>query len=277
MGLKKDALSEVKQMFIPFGEPPKKIYRACATLFALAVILVWQFLTPTVIPGFDLMLEELGKMITQEGLLYEIGVTTWVCLKGFTYSAIIALSLAYSGKVVPIMRPVAFFGGKMRFWSSYGFSAIILIFTTTTQDYKTVMFVFGITPFLLAEFNAVMSSIGKEWFQYGHTLRLSKVQMFYYSIVRNTAPSILLVMQRTFAIAWVLVIFIEVSVRSEGGFGLMLHDSFARFVNENGYAKTFALQIFVLLLIGICIDFGLNLLTRWVFPYHFFSTDKNKK
>jgi len=261
------------KIFSLFDKPSKPVYSLLIMFLVIISFVLWQFTTPSIIPKPVKILEELKWLIIHKSLIYELISTTITCFKAIFYSSLIALSLSYLGIVISFFRPISFFVTKMRFWTLMGFSAIILFLTPDTNSFKTVMLIFGITPFLVTGFNASLESIENSWYHYAQTLKLSKLEIFWNVVIRKSAPELLSVIRQNFAIAWIMIIAAEVAVRDQGGIGQVLYDSSTRFIGPNGYARPFAVQL-IILLMGINIDYLLMLIRRKLFPYVYLKTDK---
>ncbi|HEY4336197.1 MAG TPA: hypothetical protein VGM89_09875, partial [Puia sp.] len=76
------------------------------------------------------------------------------------------------------------------------------------------------------------------------------------------ADQVLEVVRQNFAIAWMMITMVEGLNMSEGGIGALL----IKYNKYNDLPHVLALQAIVLGL-GLCFDYGLGRLRRWLFAY----------
>jgi NitT/TauT family transport system permease protein len=93
-------------------------------------------------------------------------------------------------------------------------------------------------------------------------LGASELRIVYEVVVRGTLDKALDVMRQNVAIGWAMITMVEGISRSEGGIGALI-------LNQNKHfrlAEVYAL-LFLILGIGLLIDYSVGVLIRVVCPY----------
>lgn len=223
-------------------------------------LLIWQ-LGGGLIPGPLNVLKALGQLLSAS-LLYDNLLTSLVLtLKALAWSLGLTLLFSY-GSVLPFFRPAAQFIVKCRYLTLTG---LIFIFTLLTKDggaLKLSLLVFGIVPFFTTSFLAVIVRTPAQEFELCQTLGYSRWETLYEVIILGKADQVLEVVRQNFAIAWMMITMVEGLNMSEGGIGTLL----IKYNKYNDLPHVLALQAIVFG-IGLCFDYGLGLLRRWLFAY----------
>lgn len=221
-------------------------------LFDLTVfLLIWHFFFPSIIPRIENIFLELWILITEKGLLYEFGTTITMVSKAMFFSILIAGFISFSGKLVNFMRPVANVMKYFRFWSTLGFAPVLRVLVGTGDNFQMCLLMFGIVPFLVTGFNAVLLDVEKDkLYDYARTMGYPEWKTVYYVMVRNRLAKIYFAIRDNFAIAWLMAPAVEIANRDAGGMGAMLFD-YTRYLQSGGgeddpYAGSFAINIMFL-------------------------------
>ena len=175
------------------------------------------------------------------------------------YSVVITLVLAY-GAVIPFFTPLAQFIVKCRYLTLTG---LIFIFTLLTRDgsqLKLSLLLFGIVPFLVTSFLAVILRTPAQEFELCQTLGYNRWQSLYEVIIVGKADQVFEVVRQNFAIAWMMITMVEGLNMSEGGIGALL----IKYNKYNDLPHVLALQA-VIFGIGLCLDYLLGTLRHWLF------------
>jgi len=234
------------------------IMMTAQVVFAL---LLWQLSPGGLIPGPARVLEALGQLLSASLLYDNLLTSLLLTFKALAYSLVLTLSFSYLS-VLPFFRPIAQFIVKCRYLTLTG---LIFIFTLLTKDggaLKLSLLVFGIVPFFTTSFLAVILRTPAQEFELCQTLGYSRWETLYEVIVIGKADQVLEVVRQNFAIAWMMITMVEGLNMSEGGIGTLL----IKYNKYNDLPHVLALQAIVLGL-GLCFDYGLGLLRRWLFAY----------
>jgi sulfonate transport system permease protein len=86
-------------------------------------------------------------------------------------------------------------------------------------------------------------------------------------IIIGKADQVFDILRQNFAISWLMITMVEGLSMSEGGIGTLL----IKYNKFNDLTHVLALQL-VIFIIGLCFDYLLGTLRRWLFPYTKFKT-----
>jgi NitT/TauT family transport system permease protein len=224
-------------------------------------LLIWQLSPGGLIPGPLRVLEALGQLLSASPLYDNLLTSLVLTLKALAYSLVLTLGFCYLS-VLPFFRPMAQFIVKCRYLTLTG---LIFIFTLLTKDggaLKLSLLVFGIVPFFTTSFLAVILRTPAQEFELCQTLGYNRWKTLYEVIIVGKADQVLEVVRQNFAIAWMMITMVEGLNMSEGGIGALL----IKYNKYNDLPHVLALQAIVLGL-GLCFDYGLGRLRRWLFAY----------
>ena len=133
---------------------------------------------------------------------------------------------------------------------------------TPVLSVKISLLLFGIVPFFVTSFCAVIASIKQEEYDLCTTLRYNKWETLYEVIIIGRADQVIETMRQNFAIAWLMITMAEGYSMSQGGLGVAIIKSNKAFDIAQVFA--YLLTIFSL---GLGFDALLNFLRTWLFPH----------
>lgn len=224
-------------------------------------LLFWQLNPGGLIPGPLRVVEALGRLLSS-GLLYDnLLASLMLTFKALFYSVALTLLFSYLS-VLPFFRPIALFIVKCRYLTLTG---LIFIFTLLTRDggaLKLSLLVFGIVPFFTTSFLAVIVRTPPQEFELCQTLGYGRWETLYEVVIVGKADQVFEIVRQNFAIAWMMITMVEGLNMSEGGIGTLL----IKYNKYNDLPHVLALQAVVFGL-GLCFDYGLGQLRRWLFAY----------
>ena len=226
----------------------------------LALVL-WQLAGGGLIPQPLKIAAALGHLLTTRLLVDNILVSLLLTLQALLYSIVITLVFSYLS-VIPFFHSIAQFIVKCRYLTLTG---LIFIFTLLTKDgsqLKLSLLVFGIVPFFTTSFLSVILHINRQEFELCQTLGYSRWQCLYEVIIVGKADQVFEIVRQNFSIAWMMITMVEGLSKSEGGIGVLL----IKYNKYNDLTDVLALQL-VIFVIGLCLDYLLGMLRRWLFPY----------
>jgi sulfonate transport system permease protein len=248
-------------MFKPFEKLNRQTFLILVAAQSAVALLAWQVSGQGLIPHPSAVLDALAHLLTTR--LFADNLMTSLLLTGqaLLYSVVITLVLAY-GAVIPFFTPVAQFIVKCRYLTLTG---LIFIFTLLTRDgsqLKLSLLLFGIVPFLVTSFLAVILRTPAQELELCQTLGYNRWQSLYEVIIIGKADQVFEVVRQNFAIAWMMITMVEGLNMSEGGIGALL----IKYNKYNDLPYVLALQA-VIFGIGLCLDYLLGALRHWLFPY----------
>lgn len=184
-----------------------------------------------------------------------------LCCKCLAISVIISLALTYLS-VIPFFKPIASFATRLRFLPTAGMIFLFMKLSDTVNEQKTYLMVFGVTVFFITSTMAIIGDVSQGELNYPRTLRFPEWKVVYEVQIMSRLPLVYDSIRQNFAMAWMMIAFIEGLCKSDGGIGVILSD-------QNKYFKfdyVWAIQ-FLILMTGIGIDYTLKKAKKAFFPY----------
>lgn len=256
------------KLFQPFARVNRQTFIIMMIAQAIIGLTMWHAgsngLIPSPLKVKTAFVDLLGTRQLWDNILVSLGLT----VKAMLYSIVITLFFAYLS-VIPFFKSVAQFIVKCRYLTLTG---LIFIFTLLTADggqLKLSLLVFGIVPFFVTSFLAVIINIDRQQFELCKTLGYNNWQTLYEVIIIGKADAVLEIIRQNFAISWLMITLVEGLSMSEGGIGTLL----IKYNKYNDLSNVMALQL-IIFLIGIFFDYLLGILKYWLFPYTQLNTTK---
>lgn len=228
-------------------------------IVVVTMISIWQ--TSKYLPSLQEVLLAFPTLIKERDLDHHFLHSMSFCLSAVGWSFLIGLGFAYLS-VIPMFRMFCIFMRKFRFLPSTGLGFLFMQLTPDIEHRMMWMMVFGIAVWMIDTMIGVALSIKEDQIRYASSLRLSPWKTFRELLLFGKAPDMMAAAISTFAISWTLLSAIENISKSGGGIGVVLAESNKYYRFDQVYAT----QILILLT-GIGIDFFLNKLRRWFFPF----------
>jgi NitT/TauT family transport system permease protein len=176
-------------------------------------------------------------------------------------TVVISLFLSYA-TVIAAMRPVVEAVSKLRF---LGITGLVFPFTLATGGgyaLKVALLTFGMTTFFVTSMAQIVVEIPRVQFDYLRVLGASELRILWEVVVLGTLDKAMDVLRQNVAMGWAMITMVEGISRAEGGIGAMI-------LNENKHfllAEVYAI-LFVILFLGLLMDYGMGLLTDLVCPH----------
>lgn len=247
-------------LFVPFEGNSQNVYIKWLSVF-LVPLMIWMVLPTHIFPPILDILGAIPKLFTTNDLVGNFIISLLFCIKSMAYASIIAFVFMLGARV-PMFQSFAVFCRKFRFLPSVGLSFLFMKLTDNSSITASWLMIFGITTFMVDGAVGIALSVTKDDVSYAKTLRLSRWEIFRELIILSKLPIFFSMAISNFAIAWMLLSSIENLIKSSGGIGVVMAESQKYFHLEEVYA----IQILILLT-GITVDFALNWINNWLFPY----------
>jgi sulfonate transport system permease protein len=248
-------------MFSPFEKISRQSFFFMVAGQVLLTLVLWQSGAGGLIPPPSKIAAALGSLLSSRLLADNILVSLMLTGQAMGWSILITLLFTYLS-VIPFFSSIAQFIVKCRYLTLTG---LIFIFTLLTRDgsqLKLSLLVSGIVPFFTTSFLSVIGNIPRQEFDLCKTLGYTRWQTLWEVIIVGKADQVFEILRQNFAIAWMMITMVEGLSMSEGGIGVLL----IRYNKYNDLTKVIALQV-VIFGIGLCFDYLLGTLRKWLFPY----------
>lgn len=248
-------------IFKPFATINKKTFAILIAVQVVVTVLIWQTVSNGLIPTPGNVAAAFIKLLATKQFWDNLLVSLGLTVKAMFYSIIITLLFAYLS-VIPFFKSIAQFIVKCRYLTLTGLIFIFTLLTKNGSQLKLSLLVFGIVPFFVTSFLTVIINIQKQEYDLCKTLGYNNWQTLYEVIIVGKADQVFEILRQNFAISWLMITMVEGLSMSEGGIGTLL----IKYNKYNDITIVVALQ-FVLFLTGLCFDWLLCAMRRWLFPY----------
>jgi NitT/TauT family transport system permease protein len=248
-------------MFKPFEKISRRTFMIMVLLQVIVTLVLWQSGSGGLIPQPLRIIAAFGHLLTTRLLLDNVLVSLLLTLQALVYSVLATLAFTYLS-VIPFFSSLAQFIVKCRYLTLTG---LIFIFTLLTKDgsqLKLSLLIFGIVPFFTTSFLSVILHINKQEYELCQTLGYNRWQTLYEVVIVGKADQVFEIVRQNFAIAWMMITMVEGLSMSEGGIGALL----IKYNKYNDLTNVLALQG-VIFGLGLCFDYLLGTLRKWLFPY----------
>ncbi|HEX8391666.1 MAG TPA: hypothetical protein VF665_04835 [Longimicrobium sp.] len=244
---------------------PASAYWMLVAGWTVLLLLMWM-LAPAYFPGPGRVIEAMGALTSQQGLIAELATSLALFAESLLIATIVSMGLAYL-TVVAALRPFVLALTRARFLSLVGLTFIFTMGLGGGHRLKVALLVFGISAFFLTSMVDVVAQVPREKLDHARTLRMSEWRVVWEVIVLGQMGPALDALRQNAAIGWMMLTMVEGISRSEGGIGALLMDQNKHF----NLAAILAVQI-VFLLAGFLQDAALAWLKATVVPHASLTT-----
>ena len=251
----------MKNIFAPFGKINKTTLLILVAAQLLLALTFWHVQSNGLIPKPAKVGEAFVKLWGTKQLIDDVLVSLSLTLRAMFFSILITLFFCYLS-VIPFFKTIAEFLVKCRYLTLTGLVFIFTLLTTDGSQLKLSLLIFGIVPFFVTSFLSVIINIDKQQFELCETLGYNKWQTLFEVIIVGKADQVFEILRQNFAIAWLMITYVESLSLSEGGVGALMY----KYNKYNDLPNVIALQLIIFLL-GLFFDFLLGSLRKWLFPY----------
>jgi len=257
------------KIFQPFSHIDTKSITILFIGEIILALIFWNFSItkafPTPLQTFNTFIDTIVSNDFLENLMSSLGTT----FEAMFISMIIALIFSYGYKI-PVIRPISVFISKCRYLTLTGLIFLFTMISSSSENLKLNLLVFGMTPFFITSMIAIIKDINKEEYELSYTLKYNKWETLYEVIIVGRLDQVIEIIRQNFAMSWLMITMVEAKNMSGGGLGTML-------IIADKYLqvdKMFAILLIILLL-GIFFDWFLSFLRYQIFGYLNYSTEKN--
>ena len=202
-----------------------------------------------------------GTLWWSQGMGPELLTTFKLILHALGLTILISMALSYA-TVIAAFRPVVVAASKLRFLGITGLLPLFILLTGGGYDLKVALLTFGMTSFFVTSMAQVVIEIPREQFDHMRVLGASELRILWEVVILGTLDKALDVVRQNLAMGWAMITMVEGISRAEGGIGALI-------LNQNKYFKlpeVYAI-LFVILLLGLVIDYAIGVFTVLVCPY----------
>lgn len=257
--------TNLKSFFSPLGTISKSAATILLTGELVIALVAWQLSGGGLLPTPSRVLESITKILGQSFFYDNFFITLGLVLQAMGLSIVIAMAVSYL-YLIPAFAPVTKFVMKCRYLTLTGLIFLFTLLTSSGHSLKISLLIFGIVPFFVTSLVSVIDGIDKAEFDLCKSLRMTNVEAWWEVVILGTLDQVFEVMRQNFAISWIMITMVEGLNMSEGGLGTML-------IKSNKYidlGTVFGILV-VIFFVGVCSDYLLAALRKWLFPYTRFN------
>ena len=236
--------------------------------FFVLFVAAWAFatfggyVTPTFLANPATMVREGWELLVKHGFLYDIGMTIWRVVGGFTLAAIVAIPL---GILMGTYKPVeAFFEPFVsfaRYLPASAFIPLLILWAGIGEAQKLLVIFIGSVFQLILMVAICVGNTRRDLVEAAYTLGARDWGIVARVLIPSSAPEIAEILRLVLGWAWTYVIVAEM-IGSSSGIGHMIIDSQALLATGQ-----IIFGIIVIGLIGLVSDFLFKGANRTLFPW----------
>jgi NitT/TauT family transport system permease protein len=250
-----------KNAFLPNRAIDKKMGAGIIAFWIAIALVAWFTMPFATLPSPGEVWHALGHLWNEEGLSQDLFVTLRLLFHALFLTIVISLVLSYA-TVIPFMRPFVQGVSKLRFLGLTGLVTPFAMITHDSYNLKVWLLTFGMTTYFVTSMAQVVIEIPRENFDHLRALGAGELRTLWEVVILGTLDKAFEVLRQNFAMGWTMITMVEGISRSDGGVGAMILNQNKHFLLDGVFAI-----LFVILIVGLLIDYLVGALTRIACPY----------
>jgi NitT/TauT family transport system permease protein len=237
-------------------------------LFFVLFVAAWAFatfggyVTPTFLADPLTMVREGWELLVKHGFLYDIGMTIWRVVGGFTLAAIVAVPLGIAmGTYKPVEAFFEPFVSFARYLPASAFIPLLILWAGIGEAQKLLVIFIGSVFQLVLMVAISVGNTRRDMVEAAYTLGARDWGIVARVLMPSSAPEIAEILRLVLGWAWTYIIVAEL-IGSSSGIGHMITDSQALLATGQ-----IIFGIIVIGLIGLVSDFLFKAANRTLFPW----------
>jgi NitT/TauT family transport system permease protein len=237
-------------------------------LFFVLFVLAWAwatlggYVTRTFLADPLTMVREGYDLLVRHGFLFDIGITIWRVVGGFTLAALVAVPLGIMmgtyKSVEAFFEPFVSFA---RYLPASAFIPLLILWAGIGEKQKLLVIFIGSVFQIVLMVAMTVGSTRRDLVEAAYTLGAGDSGIIRRVLIPSSAPDIAEILRLVLGWAWTYVIVAEL-IGSSAGIGHMIVDSQA-LLNTG----QIIFGIIVIGVIGLISDFLFKAANRWLFPW----------
>lgn len=220
------------------------------------------YVSPTFLADPLTMLADGWNLLTEQGFLFDIGVTIWRVVGGFVLAAIVAVPLGIMmGAYKPIEAFFEPFVSFARYLPASAFIPLLILWAGIGETQKLLVIFIGAVFQIILMVAVTVGQTRRDLVEAAYTLGASDGGVVKRVLIPAAAPQIAEILRLVLGWAWTYVIVAEL-IGSSSGIGHMIIDSQALLATGQ-----MIFGIIVIGLIGLVSDFAFKGVNRTLFRW----------
>jgi ABC-type nitrate/sulfonate/bicarbonate transport system permease component len=253
----------IKYWFKPFEVVGKNQRLLIVTIWVALLIIYWiaasagtKHLFPT--PG------QVGQgfaALYREGLVVHIASSLALCFQATLLSVIVSLIIVYLSPL-PALAPLANILSRLRYLPLTGITFYLAIIVNDARTMQvSVLFIF-MSLYFITTLLAMLKDIPQEEIDHARSLKCTRWEVLWEVVIKGRLDYVIDALRQNLAIIWMMLVTVESILVAAGGLGVLIKNS-DKFMN---HGRIVALQL-VILLVGLFLDWVLNVARKSIFTY----------
>jgi ABC-type nitrate/sulfonate/bicarbonate transport system permease component len=196
-----------------------------------------------------------------EGLVVHILSSLALCLQATVLSIVVSLIVVYLSPL-PALAPIATFLSRLRYLPLTGITFYLAIMVNDARTMQIgVLFIF-MSLYFITTLLAMLRDIPQEEIDHARSLKCTRWEELWEVVIKGRLDYVMDAIRQNLAIIWMMLVTVESILVAAGGLGVLIKNS-DKFMN---HGRIVALQM-VILLVGLLLDWVLNVTRKSVFTY----------
>lgn len=249
----------------PIGHLPRLLL---GTSFFVLFVAGWAlatfggYVSPTFLADPLQMARDGWDLLTEQGFLFDIGVTIWRVVGGFVLAAIVAVPLGIlMGAYKPVEAFLEPFVSFARYLPASAFIPLLILWAGIGETQKLLVIFIGSVFQIILMVAVAVGNTRRDLVEAAYTLGAPDAGVVKRVMIPANAPEIAEILRLVLGWAWTYVIVAEL-IGSSSGIGYMIINSQALLATGQ-----IIFGIIVIGIIGLVSDFLFKALNRWLFPW----------
>jgi ABC-type nitrate/sulfonate/bicarbonate transport system permease component len=254
---------QVKKWFKPFEVVEQRQRLLIIGIWILLVLGYWFYASS----GAKHLFPTPGQVWTgfqslyNEGLVVHIVSSLTLCFQAAVFSVMFSLLVVYLSPL-PALKPIAVALSKLRYLPLTGITFYLTILVRDARTMQVgVLFIF-MSLYFITSLLAVLRDIPAEEIDHARSLKCSRWEVLLEVVIKGRFDYVIDVLRQNLAIVWMMLVTVESILVAAGGLGVLIKNS-DKFMN---HGRIVALQL-VILLVGLLLDWVLNVTRKSLFKY----------
>jgi ABC-type nitrate/sulfonate/bicarbonate transport system permease component len=163
---------------------------------------------------------------------------------------------------LPALAPIATFLSRLRYLPLTGITFYLAIMVNDARTMQIgVLFIF-MSLYFITTLLAMLRDIPQEEIDHARSLKCTRWEVLWEVVIKGRLDYVMDAIRQNLAIIWMMLVTVESILVAAGGLGVLIKNS-DKFMN---HGRIVALQM-VILLVGLLLDWVLNVTRKSVFTY----------
>ena len=197
-------MKNLKDLFQPFGKVSRGTLIFVNIAWVVVLLVLFQILHSPIVPAPSKIFSSFFDLMQSAEFWENFLTSLFVTIKAMGYSIVITMVLVYLS-TIPFFKLFAQFASKCRYLTLTGLVVLFTFFTSDLGQLKISLLLFGIVPYFVTSFLAVIESIPQQQIDKAVVNRKTPWGVLYEIVIVGRLDQLFEVMRQNFAISWMMI------------------------------------------------------------------------